>query len=207
MRKVILQEFVTLDGLAAGPNDSVDFVPQATQGDDALAREQMALIDSIDTILLGSVTYRLFVGHWPNVTEGKEKVFADKLNALPKIVFSSTLARAPWGRWPEAKIVRTGAADEVARLKGQAGKDMVLWGSLSLAQSLMDARLIDEYRLVVCPVALRNGRSLFRDPVDQGELKLQEAKAFDRGAVLLKYGAAIAPSAGKTAQEREQVAG
>src|SRR5688572_33067023 len=99
MRKVILQEFVTLDGLAAGPDDNVDFVPAATKGDQAFGREQLALMDAMDTILLGKVTYQMFAGYWPKVTEGEDKPFADKLNSTPKVVFSKTLVRAPWGSW------------------------------------------------------------------------------------------------------------
>jgi hypothetical protein len=91
MRKVILQEFVALDNLAAGPNNSVDFVPASTQGDQSFGREQMKFMDTIDTILLGRVTYRMFADYWPKVTMGEEKPFADKLNAIPKIVFSKTL--------------------------------------------------------------------------------------------------------------------
>jgi dihydrofolate reductase len=104
MRNVILQEFVSLDGLAAGPNGSVDFVPASTQGDHSFGERQMGFMDSIDTILLGRVTYQMFAGHWPNVT----------------------------------------AECEVAKLKQSAGKDMVIWGSISLAQSLITAGLIDQ---------------------------------------------------------------
>jgi dihydrofolate reductase len=138
MRKVILQEFVTLDGLAAGPNDSVDFVPASTQGDQSFGQEQLTLMDAIDTILLGGVTYRMFAEFWPKVTEGEEKPFADKLNSTPKIVFSQTLDRAPWGTWDEARIVKNSAVNEVAKLKRQSGKDMIIWGSISLAQSLIN---------------------------------------------------------------------
>ncbi len=187
MRKVILQEFVTLDGFAAGPNDSVDFVPASMQGDQAFGQEQLRLMDAIDTILLGRVTYELFAGHWPKITEGPEKPFADKLNALPKIVFSKTLDQAPWGTWEPARIVRNSAAQEVATLRQQPGKDMVLWGSISLAQSLMKDQLIDEYRLVLCPVVLGSGRPLFRDNAGPHDMKLSEATTFDRDAVLLKY--------------------
>lgn len=81
MRNVILQEFVTLDGLAAGPNDNVDFVPASTRGDRTFGQDQVALMDTIDTILLGRVTYQMFAGYWPQVTEGDDKLFADKLNA------------------------------------------------------------------------------------------------------------------------------
>jgi dihydrofolate reductase len=187
MRRVILQEFVTLDGLAAGPNDSVDFVPASTRGDHSFGQEQLALMEAIDTILLGRVTYQMFDGFWPLITEGEEKPFADKINAARKTVFSKTLDRAPWGNWDDARIVQNDAAQEVARLKGQSGKDMVIWGSISLAQSLINERLIDEYRLVLCPVVIGSGRPLFRDRVEPFEMRLSNAKALDRGAVLLTY--------------------
>lgn len=93
MRNVILQEFVTLDGLAAGPNDSVDFVPASTQGDQSFGQRQLDFMDSVDTILLGRVTYTMFAGYWPKVTSGEDKPFADKLNAIPKVVFSRSLDR------------------------------------------------------------------------------------------------------------------
>jgi dihydrofolate reductase len=195
MRKVILQEFVSLNGLASGLNDRVDFVPGAMHGDQRFGREQLKLIDSIDMILLGRVTYRMFSEHFPKVTKGDDKAFADKVNATPKTVFSKSLDRAPWGNWDEANVVKNGAASEVAKLKQQPGKDMLIWGSISVAQSLMDQTLIDEYQLVVCPVVLGGGRPLFRDEVDKFELKLLETKPFDRGAVLLKYRPASARSA------------
>ena len=94
--------------------------------------------------------------------------FADKLNATPKIVFSKKLDRAPWGKWDEAKVVKNSAAHEVAKLKQQVGKDAIMWGSISVAQAL-------------------GGRPLFHDKIDKFEMKLLEAKTFDRGAVLLKY--------------------
>jgi dihydrofolate reductase len=187
MRTVILQEFVTLDGLAAGPNGSVDFVPASTRGDKSFGQEQLALLDTIDTILLGRVTYEMFADYWPKVTEGDDKFFAHKLNAMPKVVFSKTLERAPWGTWDEARIVRNGAAQEIAKLKQQAGRNMILWGSISLAQSLIKDRLIDEYRLVVCPVVLGRGRPLFRDNVEPLDMKLLKVKPYERGAVQLKY--------------------
>jgi dihydrofolate reductase len=93
MRKVILQEFVSIDGFVAGPNDSVDFIPASTQCDSSFGREQIALMDTIDTVLLGRVTYGMFAGFWPNVTEGEQKEFADKFNAVPKVVFSKTARR------------------------------------------------------------------------------------------------------------------
>ena len=187
MRNVILQEFISLDGLAAGEKNSVGFVPASTKGDRAFGREQMALMETVDTILLGRITYQLFAGYWPKVTEGEEKPFADRLNATPKIVFSKTLDEAPWGTWEAAKIVRSKAAPEVAKLKQQPGKDMVIWGSISVAQSLIKEGLIDQYRLVLCPVALGGGRPLFPDHVESLGMKLSNAKTLDRGGVLLVY--------------------
>jgi dihydrofolate reductase len=189
-RKVVLQEFVSLDGYAAGPNDSVDFVPASTQGDDSFGRHQERFLDSIDTILLGRVTYELFSEHWPDVTSGPEKPFADKLNAIPKIVFSKTLDGAPWGQWKPAQVVLTDAAKTVAKLKQQSGKDMVIWGSISLAQSLMSEKLIDEYQLVICPIALGEGRPLFREPT-MG-MRLVKTESFARGAVIVAYAPAPA---------------
>lgn len=187
MRKVILQEFVSLDGLATGPNNSVDFIPASTQGDSTFGEEQLALMNRTDTLLLGRITYVMFAGFWPSVTEGPEKEFADKFNAVPKVVFSRTLERAPWGKWNEARIVSGSAVDEVATLKQQAGKDMLVSGSISLAQSLIEHGLIDEYRLVICSVVLGSGRALFRDKVAPIQMKLASVNALDRGAVSLIY--------------------
>jgi len=106
---------------------------------------------------------------------------------VPKVVFSKTLERAPWGQWNEGRIVRGSAVEEVARLKQQSGKDMLISGSISLAQSLIDASMVDEYRLVICPLVLGSGRPLFRDNIGSIQLKLVSAKALSRGAVSLIY--------------------
>jgi dihydrofolate reductase len=188
MRKVVLQEFVSTDGLVAGPNDSVDFIPASTQGDATFGREQIALMDRIDTLLLGRVTYGMFAGFWPNVTEGAEKEFADKFNAVPKVVFSKTLEHAPWGKWKEGRIVSGSAVEEVAKLKKQSGKGMLISGSITIAQALIAEGMVDEYRLVLCPIALGNGRPLFRDRTGSVPMKLLQASTLDRGAVSLIYG-------------------
>ena len=187
MRKVVIQEFVTLNGLAAGPNASIDFVPASTQGDQAFGRDQLAFIETVDTILLGRVTYQMLASYWPQVTAGAENVFADKLNTMPKVVFSRTLDRAPWGTWDEARIVNGTPADEVAKLQRQCGKDMAIWGSITLVQSLIPEGLVDEYRLVICPVVLGSGRPLFNDGITPMSMKLVHAHALDRGAVALTY--------------------
>jgi dihydrofolate reductase len=194
MRKLILQEFVSLDGRASGPKNSVDFVPAATKGDQRFGQEQLALMDTIDTILLGRVTYSMFADYWPKA-KGDEKEFADKMGATPKVVFSRTIDRAPWGAWPECQISRSEPADEVVKLKRAPGKDIVMWGSLSVAQSLMDAGLIDEYRLIVCPVVLGDGRPLFADALPLS-MTLLSATTLDRGGVYLRYRGGDSAAAG-----------
>ena len=187
MRRVIVQEFVSVDGLASGPED-VDFIPASVAGDRSFGQRQVEFMDSVDAILLGRVTYELFAEYWPNVTSGEDKEFADKINRISKVVFSKTLDRAPWGSWPEATIVRSDAAREVGRLKRQSGKDMVIWGSISLAQSLLAAGKVDEIQLIVCPVVLATGRRLFDDQHGSSTLEPRGSRSFDRGAVLLQYG-------------------
>ena len=186
MRKVILQEFVTIDGLAAGPNGSVDFIPAGNRDDQSFEQHQLRFAETIDTILLGRVTYRMFADYWPNATTETDKA-ADALNLTPKLVFSKTLDRAPWGKYAEAKVVKTGAVETVAKLKELPGKDMVLWGSISLARSLMRGGVIDQYQLVVLPLVLGSGTPLFGNDAPRLDLKLQETKSFDRGQVVLTY--------------------
>jgi dihydrofolate reductase len=187
MRKVILQEFLTLDGLAAGPDGNTDFVPAATQGDESFADDQMKLMDNADTMLLGRVTYQLFADFWPKATEGEEKEFAKKLNSMHKIVVSNTIDSAPWGDWEPGLVIKGHAVKEVPKLKEEPGENMIIWGSISLAQSLINEGLIDDYRLVTCPVVLGSGRSFFGDKVDALNFKLVDARTFDLGVVQLKY--------------------
>lgn len=186
MSKVVVQEFVTLDGMAAGPGGDVGFIPASTAGDRSFGEGQSRLMDEVGTIVLGRLTYQMFAGYWPHVKAGDEKAFADKVNAIPKRVVSRTIERAPWGTWDEATVVRNGVADAIGRLKRGPGKDVLVWGSLTLIQHLMSEGLVDEYRLVLCPVALGAGRRLF--PEGQAlRLQLAGALALDRGAVSLTY--------------------
>jgi dihydrofolate reductase len=187
VRKVILQEIVSLDGYAAGPNGDVAFIPASTRGDQRWGAEQSALMDKVDTLLLGRVTYAMFSQFWPAVMQGEEMEFADKFNGLQKVVFSKTLTRAPWGKWPEGRIVKGNPADEIAKLKKQPGKDMLISGSISIGQALSEANMVDEYHVIVCPVVLGGGRPLFRDKSGGKQLELIDAHGLDRGAVSLLY--------------------
>src|SRR5262245_11961305 len=121
MRRVILQELVSLDGFAAGPDDELDFFETVTDYGEVDA-DNLEMLKDIDTVLLGAQTYRLFVDYWP--TAAGEPV-AEAVNTIAKVVFSATLDRAPWGRWDPARVVGADATDEVARLKQQPGADMI----------------------------------------------------------------------------------
>jgi dihydrofolate reductase len=188
MRRVVVQEFVTLDGFAAGPQGELDFIAASTEVDaveSEAARDQLAFIGGIDTILLGSATYRMFSEYWPQQTTETELI-ADALNTTPKVVFSKSLDRAPWGSWDEARVVATSASVEVRRLQGEQGADLVVWGSLSIAQALLGAGLVDEVQLWICPVLLGSGKRLFPDGVDPRRLRFLGTKNYDGGVVSLR---------------------
>ena len=147
-------------------------------------------MDSIDGIVLGRKTYEMFAQYWPNVQPGADdKIFADKINSKHKYVVSSTLRDAKWGNFGNATVVRGDVAAELARIKQASSKDLVLWGSISLAQSLLAAGVIDEYQIIVCAVVLGSGIPLFQNRLDVGKLKLRHTQSFDGSNVLLSYGA------------------
>ena len=187
MRKLILEEWVSLDGYVTDKDGGLDFftnlTPEQNKYSDA---DQLKFLETIDTILLGRKNYELFVDFWQTATTATE-VIADKLNEIKKLVFSETLAKAPWGNWPEAEIIRGDAAAAIKELKLLPGKDMVMWGSISLAQFLMKENLIDEYHIQLCPVLNAGGRSLFPQEINSGKLKLLETRKYDTGTVFLNY--------------------
>lgn len=185
-RKLVVQEFVSLDGFAAGPNDDVAFIPASMQGDRSFGQEQVSFMDECDTMLLGRITYNMFSRYWPNVKQGDEQPFADKFNGLSKIVFSTILDRAPWGPWSDARVVTRSPAEEVDDLKRRPGKGIFVSGSISVVQMLTRANLVDEFRLVLCPVTLGTGRRLFDDG-SHLRMTTTDVRQLDRGAVSLRY--------------------
>ena len=185
MRKLVLQEWLSLDGFAEDRDGRLDFFP-ASESDQYSDRDQLAFLDDVDTILLGRRTYELFVDFWPTATTDRE-IVADRLNALPKLVFSNTLDAAPWGAWPAAQVVHGDAVAEIRRLKAQDGGTMVLWGSLSLAQALIAADLIDEYHLQLCPTIVGGGRRLFAEGLDAMALERVAVRSYDTGVVFVHY--------------------
>jgi dihydrofolate reductase len=185
MKKLILEEWLSLDGFAVDKDGKLDFFP-ASEADKFSDRDQLEFLNTVDTILLGRKTYELFVDFWPTATPDKE-IIADRLNTLPKLVFSNTLSEAPWGTWHPARIVRGDAVAEIRRLKEKDGKHMVLWGSLSLAQDLIAADLIDEYHLQICPTIVGAGRRLFPGLSGYERLKRANIRTYDTGVVFLHY--------------------
>ena len=184
MRQLIFQEFLSLDGYAADKDNSTKFFegPEFSEESD---EDLLAEMHRFDTILLGANTYKMFVDFWPTA-DSKEQIVADKLNSIPKIVFSKTLTDAPWGKWPPATVVSDDAVTSIKKLKKEPGKDMVLWGSISLAQDLMKANIIDEYQLRIVPVILGKGTRLFGE---RNELlvELTKTKPYSSGLLLAHY--------------------
>jgi len=185
MRKVILEEWVTLDGYAADKDGNLDFFP-SSDTDKFSDRDQLEFLDTVDTILLGRKTYELFVDFWPTATTDKE-IIADRLNELPKIVFSNTLTEAPWGKWQPARVIRGDAVEAIRQLKAQSGKHMVLWGSVSLAHALVATDMVDEYHLQLCPTILGGGRTMFPDLASFTNLQRVSVRTYDTGVVFLHY--------------------
>ncbi|RYY54257.1 MAG: reductase [Chitinophagaceae bacterium] len=184
MRKLIFQQFISLDGFAADKNNGTGFFadPKWAAGSDKDLLDEM---QRFDTILLGASTYKMFVEFWPDADPVTE-IVAGTLNSIPKVVFSSTLESAPWGKWEPARIVHTDAVEEIRRLKQQPGKDLVLWGSISLSQAIMEAGLIDEYQFRIMPLFLGEGRPQFGKQQQQ-PLSLTHSRTYPSGLLVAHY--------------------
>jgi len=185
MRKLIVEEWISLDGFAEDANGKLDYFP-TTKENRYADEQQLKFLDTVDTILLGRKTYELFVDYWPKAST-KEEIIADRLNEIPKLVCSNTLKHAPWGKWPDATIAPGNAIDVVTNLKKQPGRNIILWGSLSLTQTLMKANLVDLYKLRICPTVVGGGRPLFPAFNAYQSLKLIEHGAYDSGLINLTY--------------------
>ena len=187
MRKIVLTEWVSLDGYTAGPNNDISFVGESFN--DEMGNYEDDIVNTADTLVLGRVTYDSFAGSWPHVpdkpdaSEG-EKAYARKLNAMRKIVFSRTLGSADWNN---STLLREIDPEAIKRWRQEDGKDMLIYGSASIVQQLTNLGLIDEYQLLVHPVVLGGGLPLFKGVADKQRLKLVSAKPFSSGVVLLTY--------------------
>jgi dihydrofolate reductase len=185
MRKVILSNLVTLDGFFAGPNGELDWhiVNEEFNG---YAND---LLSKVDALLFGRVTYQLMADYWPAAatnpsTPKSDLEIADKMNNLPKIVFSKTLQEV---KWNNSRLVKVNIAEEISKMKQQPGKDMVIFGSGSIVTTFMQLGLIDEYRILVNPVVLGNGNPLFKGINDKQNLKLLKTRVLSSGVVILYY--------------------
>ncbi len=175
MRNVVLYELLSLDGVAEEPSDWMFDVDQVVF--DNLAR----IIAAQDDVLLGRGTFEYWADYWPTADS---QPFADFINGTPKHVFASS---EPTQEWPNSTFVDEPAADYVAQLKGGEGGDIGIHGSISLAQSLLRAGLIDELQLVVAPTVAGRGRRLFEGEDDLRRLELDDAESTPSGLVLLHY--------------------
>ena len=178
---------ITLDGFIAGPHCELDWHFSYWNNEmSRYASEQLALTD---TILLGRVTYNAMAKYWPSVAMDAsiprdDIAFADMMNTHAKVVFSSTLKQA---NWHNSTLIASATEKEVTRLKRSPGKSMIIYGSSKLAQSLMQAGLIDEYILWTYPVILGEGKPLFHELKNRSALRLVETKLFSSGVVLMDY--------------------
>jgi dihydrofolate reductase len=178
---------MSLDGFVSGPNGELDwFVNEGFLTNTEFGGYASELIKNVGTILLGRRTYEEFVGYWPTATDNNP-VITEGMNNVPKVVFSRTLTTVGWGKWGNIRLVRENASEEVAKLKQEPGKDLVIYGSATLVSTLMKADLIDEYQIFLQPVVLGTGRPEFRDLNERYQLQLIEAKQFKSGAVALFY--------------------
>jgi dihydrofolate reductase len=186
MSRIVVTEFVSLDGVMEDPGGSENFkhggwsfeFSRGEEGDKFKLDETM----SSDALLLGRVTYEGFAAAWPSRQD--EAGFADKFNSMPKYVVSSTLEDPEWNN---STVLKGDVVEEVKKLREQPGGDIVVHGSRQLAQTLLENDLVDELRLMVFPVILGSGKRLFGDTDDKKTLRLVSAQTVGDGVSILIY--------------------
>jgi dihydrofolate reductase len=183
MGRLTVEQIVSADGYAADADGGIDFF-RAVDAIDPNDADQLTFLEDIDAILMGATTYRMFADYWPKADPDVERV-AEPINRLPKFVVSNTLQSAPWGDGT-IDILRGDGAKSAAALKGRFD-GVVVWGSLTLADALFVAGLVDVLRLRVVPVLIGDGRSF--TPADLGErrLTLDHVEPHPSGYVGLTY--------------------
>lgn len=192
MRKIVVTAWVTLDGFVSGPAGEMDFVGRFY--DEVMGEYETELVNSGDTLLLGRKTYESFAGSWPtvpdnpDVSEG-ERIYARQLNSMRKVVFSKTLTDPSWEHTDVLTDVRRA---EIEQLKAESGSDIIVYGSASIVRQLTDFGLIDEYHLLLHPVALGGGLSLFGALQGPTDLVFDSATPHPSGVVKLIYRSATA---------------
>lgn len=184
---VIVEQIVSADGFAAEPDGGLRFMEATSRpGDELVDEAQLRMLESVDAILLGRVTYGMFAGYWPSADPAVEPV-ATPIARLPKLVLSSTLDRAPWGDG-EAEVVRPepSAGDAVRGLEHRFGT-VVVWGSLTLANALLEAGLVTRLRLRTTPVLMGDGLRWTPAALGQRMLRLESSTALPSGHVITEY--------------------
>jgi len=184
MGRIVVTEFVSLDGVVEDPGGSENFkyggwsfeFSRGDEGDAFKLDETLAA----DAQLLGRVTYEGFAAAWPS----REGEFADKFNSMPKYVVSRTLTDP---EWTNTAVLAGDLTESVAMLKERHDGDIVVHGSVSVAQALIENNLVDELRLMVFPVILGQGKRLFGDTSDKKALRLAESKTVGDGVTILVY--------------------
>jgi dihydrofolate reductase len=181
MRKVILFNLISLDGYFEGPDRNIDW----HNVDEEFNEFAIQQTGEFGALLFGRVTYDLMASYWPtDAAKHDDPDVAGLMNRLPKIVFSKTLNKV---EWENTKLVKDNFVEEVTKLKEQAGKDIAIFGSSDLAVTFIDLGLIDELRIMVNPVVLGDGKTLFSGIKSKLNLKLIKTRTFQSGNVLLYY--------------------
>jgi dihydrofolate reductase len=195
MRRIVMFNWLTTDGYFAGPDGNLDWVVPDEEQAKAAAKD----FPSFDTVLFGRRTYELFEGFWrravdnsptvpdphrPGQRSQEHRAIAVALNEMTKVVFSRTLKDVTW---KNSRLLRELDPREIETMKGQPGKDMIVFGSGSIVSQLTQHGLIDEYQFAVCPILLGSGRPLLSDVSKSVRLDLLEAKAYPSGDVMLRY--------------------
>ncbi len=184
MKKLIVKEWITLDGVFDA-NSMGEW--NAPYHSDSRARCIIEDILGADAFLYGRTTYEMLAPYW-SALKNNEMGVADKLNSAPKYVVSTTLEKADWNN---STVISSNVIEEVKKLKEQQGSYILLDGSATLAHSLIEAGLVDEYRFLVHPVIMGSGKKFFRADFPVSKLKLVHSEQLDLGVVQLIYEKAV----------------
>jgi dihydrofolate reductase len=184
MGRIVVTEFVSLDGVMEAPGGGEDFdrggwTLDSDQGEDGAKFKLEETLDA-EAVLLGRVTYERFAAAWPS----QEGEFADKFNTMPKYVISSTLRNPEWNN---STVLGGDVADEVAKLRQRRDGDIVVHGSAQLVQTLVEHDLVDELRLMVFPVLVGAGKRLFGATSGKKPLRLADSRTVGDGVAILIY--------------------
>lgn len=182
MRKLVVFNQVSLDGYFSDQRGDMSWAHKRDPEWTAFTSENAS---GGGELLFGRVTYQMMLSFWPTPQAlAAAPLVAERMNSMPKVVFSKTLAEATWNN---TRLIKAELVTEVRKLKEAAGPTLVLMGSGSIVSQLAQARLVDEYQIVINPTVLGQGRTLFEGVHDKFELKLEKTRTFENGNVVLWY--------------------